>query len=179
MLQGLFGYFQSIWIGGDWYGLERILTYWGLKPPQSSSIHMDWGRTEHALKWWTSTRPDGRRAVEERSDDDLARLQWRRAWWSSGALPVGWQLAVVVLIWWTFFTSTSERRAHGYDGKWVAICWNHLSHGSIFNARFSLSCILNHNEIVRYYFVWHENKFSLVCWFSLLFAVVNILTIKL
>jgi hypothetical protein len=24
--QGLFGYFQSIWIGGDWYGLGGILT---------------------------------------------------------------------------------------------------------------------------------------------------------
>jgi hypothetical protein len=29
--------------------LEGILTYWGLKPPQSPSIHMDWGRTEQAL----------------------------------------------------------------------------------------------------------------------------------
>jgi hypothetical protein len=47
--QGLFGYFQSIWIGGDWYRLEGILTYQGLKPPQSPSIHMDWGRTEQAL----------------------------------------------------------------------------------------------------------------------------------
>jgi hypothetical protein len=25
--QGLFGYFQSIWIGGDQYGLGVILTY--------------------------------------------------------------------------------------------------------------------------------------------------------
>jgi hypothetical protein len=30
--------------------LEGILTYWGLKPPQSPSIHMDWGRTEQALR---------------------------------------------------------------------------------------------------------------------------------
>jgi hypothetical protein len=48
--KGLFGYFQSIWIGGDWYGLKEILTYQGLKPPQSPSIHMDWGRTEQALR---------------------------------------------------------------------------------------------------------------------------------
>jgi hypothetical protein len=25
--KGLFGYFQSIWIGGDRYGLDEILTY--------------------------------------------------------------------------------------------------------------------------------------------------------
>jgi hypothetical protein len=29
--------------------LEEILTYQGLKLPQSPSIHMDWGRTEQAL----------------------------------------------------------------------------------------------------------------------------------
>jgi hypothetical protein len=49
--KGLFGYFQSIRIGGDRYGLRGILTYQGLKLPQSFSIHMDWGRTEQALTW--------------------------------------------------------------------------------------------------------------------------------
>jgi hypothetical protein len=48
-VKGLFGYFQSIWIEGDRYGLEGILIYYGLKPPQSPSIHMDWGRTEQAI----------------------------------------------------------------------------------------------------------------------------------
>jgi hypothetical protein len=52
--KGLFGYFQSIWIEGDGYGLGGILTYQGLKPPQSLSIHMDWGRTEQALRDETS-----------------------------------------------------------------------------------------------------------------------------
>jgi hypothetical protein len=30
--------------------LRGILTYRGLKPTQSPSIHMDWGRTEQGLK---------------------------------------------------------------------------------------------------------------------------------
>jgi hypothetical protein len=46
----------------DWSGLGGILTYKGLKPPQSPSIHMDWGRTEQALdppqSIWIGVKPN-------------------------------------------------------------------------------------------------------------------------
>jgi hypothetical protein len=40
-LQALFGYSNSMWIGVYWNVLGWILTYYGFKPTQYHSIHMD------------------------------------------------------------------------------------------------------------------------------------------
>jgi hypothetical protein len=53
----LFAYSNSMWIEVYWHGLRWILTYYGFKPTQYHSIHMDWELTEQALSFVPSIGP--------------------------------------------------------------------------------------------------------------------------